>query len=112
VRYAAKISNNDLDFLATLDAENGLWTPDRQHDTPYWNGGKTIKGKYMPPAWYNDHGLCGTSDYYHWDIVEDPRFLTDPYWQLNQCWELYSRGTRFYGFDNRWKSKSNFTCNE
>lgn len=51
----------------------------------------------MESGWYNDWGFCGVSDFYHWDIVEDERFLSDPYWQLEQCYELYTGGTTFYG---------------
>lgn len=82
VRYASKISNHDLDFLATLESENGLWTHDRIGVT-------------------NDIGFCQISPFYHPHITNDERFLTDPYWQLDKCWELYSGGTRFYGYDKR-----------
>ena len=82
VRYAAQISNNDLDFLATLEAENGLWTSDRVGHT-------------------EDLGFCQISPQYHAKITNDKRFFSDPYWQLDQCWQLYSGGTRFYGYDKR-----------
>lgn len=92
VRYASKISNNDLDFLATLNQENGLWTPDRQA-----TNGET------------SYGFCQIHSYYHPEIVKDPRFFSDPYWQLDKCWELYKGGTRFYGADLKSNSYDKFT---
>lgn len=77
VRYASKISNNDLHFLATLEAENGLWNADRVGIT-------------------NDIGFCQISPYWHSNITNDPNFY-NPEWQLNKCYELYKRGTTFYG---------------
>lgn len=107
VAYAALISNNDLDFLATLEKENGEWTPDRKHDKSYYREGKEILGRWMPAGWYNDWGFCGTSDYYHWDIREDEKFK-DPLWQLDQCWSMYKSGVTFYGADARNSVKSHF----
>lgn len=91
VRYAAKISNNDLDFLATLDAENGLWTPDRIGD-----GG-------------HGHGFCQVDDRYHQNILDDPNFK-DPFWQLDLCREMYVNGVAMYGKNKISKTKKNFTC--
>lgn len=90
VRYAAAISNNDLDFLSTLESENGLWTVDRVGVT-------------------GDIGFCQIAPQWHPHIVNDPNFY-DPYWQLDKCWELYQGGTRFYGYDNRWKATDRFVC--
>lgn len=89
VRYASAISNNNLDFLSTLEAENGLWTIDRVGVT-------------------GDIGFCQISPYYHKDITSDFKFLTDPWWQLDKCWELYSGGTKFYGSDHRESVKDHF----
>jgi len=89
VAYAAQISNNDLDFLSTLDAENGLWTHDKVGITA-------------------DVGFCQFAPQWHPDVVNDPRFKTDPYWQLDQCWKHYKEGTRFYGYDNREAHKDYF----
>ncbi len=91
VRYASRISGGDLDFLATLDAENSKWTPLRKSPT-------------------GDYGICQVNKYYHPDIVNDPRFFTAPFWQIEKCWELYEGGTRFFGFDARYKTINNFTC--
>lgn len=108
VAMASEISNGDQWFVAKLDSENGLWTHDRKHIVSYWRDGAWVKGKWMPAGWYDDWGFCGTSDFYHWDIVEDDRFFSDPYWQLEQCYALYSGGTTMYG--NSAATYDNFTC--
>lgn len=91
VRIASEISGNDIDFLALLDAENGLWTPDRVH-----NDGA-------------GRGFCGISYPWHKAIIEDEKF-TDPEWQLRKCYELYKGGTTFYGKSRVSITKKNFTC--
>jgi hypothetical protein len=97
VRYASQISNNDLDFLATLEAESGLWTPDRRSNVVDASGN-------LEPS----YGFCQIHAGYHPEVVNDPRFFSDPFWQLDQCWKLYSGGTRFYGADHRHKHKHKF----
>jgi hypothetical protein len=84
VRYASQISDNDLHFLATLEAENGLWSHDRISTLVGSNG-------------YRDRGFCQVNPGYHPGIFYDERFLSDPYWQLDKCYELYLGGTTFYG---------------
>jgi len=98
VRYASLISSNDIDFLSTLEAENGLWTPDRQSEV-YSNGVRE-----------QSYGFCQTNAVFHSDIVYDDRFFTDPEWQLDQCWSMYQGGVAFYGYNNRWKVKDRFVC--
>lgn len=83
VRYAGKISNCDLGFLKMLEGENGLWTHDRKHPTLGANG-------------YYDYGFCGTNAGYHPEIYNDPRFYSDPHWQLDECYKMYMTGTTFY----------------
>ena len=94
VEIAARISNNDLNFLELLDAENGLWEPLRRSKTKSNNG-------------YYDYGFCQINAGYHYDLVADERFA-DPEWQLQQCWELYVNGETFYGDPE--PQKKNFTC--
>lgn len=90
VRYASMISNNDIEFLATLEAENGLWTPDRIGVT-------------------GDIGFCQISPRWHSEIVSDKNFY-NPYWQLDKCWELYKNGVTFYGRDKVNITKQRFVC--
>lgn len=95
VAYASMISNNDEDFLKTLNQENGLWTIDRQSDRKGDNG-------------YYDYGFCQFNEGHHPDTVHDPRFFTDPFWQLDQCWDHYKAGTTFYGYRLRHNSDGMF----
>jgi len=94
VRMASEISGNDIDFLATLNQENGLFSPDRLHNDGHGNG------------------FCGFDDRWWSKIIDDPRFLSDPYWQLTKCFEAYKGGTRMYGYDVRYKSINKFVCPE
>jgi hypothetical protein len=89
---AAEISNNDLDFLCTLDGENGLWTPDRLHDDGH------------------GYGFCGHDDRWFPHIINDSRFFSDPYWQLQECYQRYIDGTPLYGKSKCPKTKEYFTC--
>jgi hypothetical protein len=93
VRMAAEISNNDIDFLATLNQENGTWDPKKK---AYGN----------EDSW----GFCMFNRIWHSKVVDDPRFFTEPEWQMQKCYEAYKGGTRFYGFDVRKKSYDKFTC--
>ena len=90
VRMAARISKNNLQFLALLDAESGNWTIDRKSPT-------------------NDHGFCQINAFWHPEVVNDPHFK-NPAWQLQKCWEFYNAGVTFYAVKNVWKTKKNFTC--
>lgn len=111
VKIADQVSNHDLNFLALLDGENGLWTPTREHDGSYYRNADWVNGKFMPAGYYKDFGLCGTSNFYHWDKIDDPRFFTDPKWQIEQCYEMYKGGTTFYAAKNIPTNKKHFTCN-
>jgi hypothetical protein len=75
-----------------LDAENGQWTADR-------------KAMGNEPS----YGFCQIHAGYHPEIVNDPNFL-DPHWQLQKCYDMYVGGVTFYGINNVWKTKHNFTC--
>jgi len=98
VRYASAISDDDVVFLAMIDAENGLWTPDRQSEV-YHNGYRE-----------QSYGFCQINKKYHPEIVNDPRFWGDPKWQLEKCYELYINGTSFSGMSKVDKTKQNFIC--
>lgn len=89
---AAEISNNDLNFLALLDAENGRWAADRVGVT-------------------GDIGFCQIAPQYHPEIVNDPNFY-HPEWQLKKCYDMYKGGVTFYGIKNISKTKKHFTCPE
>ena len=95
--------SHDKDFMYMLKAENGLLNHDRQSEV-YNNG-------VREPSF----GFCQIHRGYHPEIVNDPKFFTDPKWQLEQCYRLWTGGTAFYGwhrFKADWtfqqKVKSNF----
>ena len=77
VQHAYAISSGNMDFVLTLQAENGAWDPLR-------------KSKTEP-----SYGFCQFNTRWHRRIVQDPRFK-DPFWQLDQCRWYYSHGTKFY----------------
>jgi len=92
VQYAYKISNWNLDFVATLEAENWLRDPHRK---------AMIKSE--DARWF-----CQLHRSWHKDVVDDPRFWSDPYWQLEQCWNKYKGWTKFYWYYQRNKVKWRF----
>lgn len=115
--YAYQISGGDRDFVKMLQAENGAWTHDSKHPLPYalcWTWDSFNRGVLpnQKACWNNpdrftkthyDYGFCGMSDGYKKHIVDDPRFLSDWKWQIEQCYNEYKAGTRFYGFDKRYE---------
>jgi len=52
--------------------------------------------------------FCQLHRAWHKDIVDDKRFWEDPYWQLDQCWQKYKNGTKFYGYYHRNAVKNRF----
>jgi hypothetical protein len=92
VRIASEISNNNLDFLSTLEAENGLWKIDRVSP-------KNKNGT-------RDYGYCQLNSTYHWNFIQSEGFK-DTRTQLEYCWKVYQkRPTAFYGY---YKRKQNYT---
>ncbi len=81
---------HDKNLVYLLKAENGLITPDRKHLIAYYYCPKTHK-----KGVFNDWGFGGTSDCWHPEIVKDPRFFSDPDWQIDQVYKLYKEGTTF-----------------
>ena len=92
IRYARAISSWDIDFILTLEAENWQRKPDRQS-----------MNKKEDSRWF-----CQLSRIWHKNIVDDPRFLSDPKRQLEQCLSKYRAGTRMYWFDIRWNYRDRF----
>lgn len=76
VRYAYKISGGDLDFVATLEAENGRRDPYRQSDVV--SNGKREES----------YGFCQMMRKYHPEVNEK-KFWEDPYYQLDVCYRKY-----------------------
>jgi len=86
------VSNHNIKFLALLDSENSLWSINRKHNDQI------------------GYGFCGISYPWHKDIIEDERFFTDARWQIEQCYKLWTQGTKFYG--NWRRTINNFVCQE
>lgn len=94
IAFAWDISQ-DPDWIATLEAENGLWTVDRVGVT-------------------NDRGLCQLNPRYHWAFINSEQFQ-DYRAQLLYCAQVYASAsaqgrlsTTFYGWNKRSITKNNF----
>jgi len=106
VRYAFSISNNDLDFVAMLDAENWRWDPHRQASVPDNRPWMSQNGR-EDSRWF-----CQLHRRRHRYIVDDERFWNDWKRQLDQCYNKYKWWTRFYWYDVRHLRKKLFQINE
>lgn len=95
--YAYWISDWDIDFLATLKAEN--WAFDM------------YKQSNVVKNWVREDSrwLCQLHRAWHRDIVDNPLFWSDWKWQLEQCYKKYKWWTKFYGYYQRNKYKNDFT---
>ena len=71
-----------------LNGENGRWDYQRVHN-PSANAVGT------------DMGFCGVNSYWHPEIVNDERFMTDWQWQMDTCYQLWAGGTTFYGYSTK-----------
>lgn len=77
---------HDKEFMYMLKAENGMLNHDRRHDPSANKVGV-------------DWGFCGTNDVHNAVIRNDPRFMTDPLWQLQECYKMFKGGTTFYAYN-------------
>lgn len=96
VKLASEISNNDLDWILTLEVENGLWDMYRKH--PYANKNGT---------W--DYA-CGLNSAYHMPMINKIKTKKVSEKQiLEYCYEIYNkRHGAFYGYYKRLKVKDRF----
>lgn len=98
VRYAAKVSNNNLDFLTTIEGENGIWTLDRQSKGVGFDGNRA-------------YGLCQFYYTFHKDFINSEDFK-DYKKQVDKCWELWSeKPTRFQAYHTRKRHYNKFYLN-
>lgn len=94
IRLASNISHNDLDFISTLEAENGLWKIDRK-SRPNSDGTR-------------DYGLCQLNSAYHKSFIQSRDFKQTPL-QIKYCLAIFKqRPTAFYGYYHRNEMKSKF----
>ena len=85
--YAWKISGYDIQFIYVLNGENALFDHTRRHDNSA-----------------NTHGTdwgFGVNDYWHPEVVNDPKFFSDWRWQIDRVYQMWSGGTVFYGYSTK-----------
>lgn len=94
VALASKISNNDLDWILTLEAENALWDLRRKHPNQNKNG-----------TW--DYA-CGLNSAYHKPFINQLKVKSDTE-ILQYCYDVYTkRKGAFYGYFQRKKHVDKF----
>lgn len=101
IRHASRISNNDMDFILTLDKENaGSWNINKKSP-------KNKNGTY-------DKGICQFNSDYYGHYYKDPQWKNAE-WQVNKCYEHYTQwrklgiiGKRFFAWNTRLDGKDNF----
>lgn len=96
VKLASQISNNDFNWILTLESENGLWDMFRKHPIQNKDG-----------SW--DYA-CGLNSYYHKDEINKIIAHTvDETQILKYCYSVYQqRPTAFYGYYKRMANKNKF----
>ena len=99
VRLMGEVSGNDINFLSTMNAENGLLDMYRVH--PYKNSNGT-----------RDYS-CGLNSAYHWPMIK--RILDKSVSEkeiVEYCYAIYKkRHGAFYGYYRRGGEKNKFTLN-
>lgn len=103
INHILEVSNNDKDFLFTLEAENGQFDPFAVN----WN----TNGSF-------DKGLCQLNSNYHLDYINGTDF---PDWrkQVYYCYDIYldakqknRLSTTFYGYNVRHqRANGKYLCN-
>lgn len=109
VRYAYKISWGDLDFVATLESENGTRDPKKQSNVHQYYDKEKWKNVMCNKANWNagckreeSFWFCQMMKKFH-PQVNDKRFFTDPKRQIETCYAKYKWWTKFYWFNVRHK---------
>lgn len=100
IQYACEVSNYDVDFILTLQHENWSWDTQKQSNV-------VQKGVREP-----SYGLCQMHYRFHkkdvydnlpYNRIRESKYLSDWKYQIDTCWRKYKGGTRFYGYDYRYK---------
>lgn len=96
VALASKISNNDLEWILTLEGENGLWDMYRLH--PNQNKDK---------SW---DFACGLNSYYHKDMIKKIKAKSVSEEEiLKYCREVYlKRKSAFYAWQKLKKDSAHY----
>lgn len=101
IQYACDVSNYDVDFILTLNAEMGSWN---------WQGRSRViqKDWNIEPSF----GLCQVHYKYHkktiyenlpFHRIKESKFLTDWKYQIETCYQMHKWGTKMYGYNVRYK---------
>jgi len=101
IQYACDVSNYDVDFILTLNAEMGSWN---------WQGRSRViqKDWNVEPSFW----MCQVHYKYHkktiyenlpFNRIKESKFLTDWKYQIETCYQLYKWGTKMYGYNVRYK---------
>lgn len=101
IQYACEVSNYDIDFILTLNAENWSWDYKAQSRVIQKNW------KREPSFWLCQmHYKYHKKDVYEWLEFKDifkSKFLNDWKHQVEVCREKYKWGTTFYWYFQRYK---------
>lgn len=99
LNYMYRKSNYNKNLMWTFLAENGtMWL--------------TKKSWIVWANWYSDYWICQINSGYHkiilwkWNWKYFADWFYNPYKQMDYCIKLYNQGTRFYGYNVRYKSKN------
>jgi hypothetical protein len=100
LKLASEVSNNDLNFIRKITAENGHLAHDNQ-STAYLRrmpSGKNqvCKGDLTGCVREQSYGYCQVYKPAHPEKIADPRFFTDKRWQMELCYSMYKGGTPMY----------------
>lgn len=104
IQYACEVSNYDVDFILTLQHENGSRDTKKQSNV-------VSKGVREPSYWLCQmHYRFHKKDVYEnlpYSRIGESRYMSDWRYQIETCWNKYKAGTTFYGYfyrysNNKW----------
>jgi len=101
IQYACDISNSDIDFILTMNAEN--WSRD------YKKQSNVIQKNWKrePSFW-----MCQVHYMYHkktiyenlpFNRIMESKYLTDWKYQIDTCYRLYKQWVAMYGYNHRYR---------
>jgi hypothetical protein len=86
VTMAYELSGCDKEFLYMIEGENGNWDIKERS--------RVVQDGKREDSW----GLCQLNRQWHSKVVDDPRYKTDPKFQIESCYTKFKGGTKFYGY--------------
>lgn len=100
IQYACDVSNYDVDFILTLQHENGSRDIKKQSNV-------VQKWVREPSYWLCQmHYRFHKKDVYEnlpYNRIFESKYLNDRKYQIDVCYKKYVGGTRFYWYDHRYK---------